>query len=100
MAVIKKPTASQWFDIIKINTNKRSKIPIYLPASSKESSLLKSSEIFHFKKIVFIITDAGIVKNNKQVKSKRFVSLKIIAVFIAFFVAIKYAKTITIIWQN
>lgn len=71
LAVIKKPTASQWSAIMKIKTNSRSKIPMYFPASFSDSFPSVNFEMFHFEKMVFMIIDTGRVKNNMQNKSKR-----------------------------
>ena len=65
-AVIKKPTASQWLNMMKIKTKIRSKIPIYLPASSNDWLSFVSFSMFHFAKIIFMIIETGTVKNNKQ----------------------------------
>ena len=67
LAVIKKPTASQCPTMMNINTNRRSKIPIYFPASFKDSLSSVYFEISHFVKMVLIIIEVGVVKKAKQI---------------------------------
>ena len=71
LAVIKKPTASQWPATRKIKTKRRSKMPIYFPASFNDLLFLVSLEIFHLEKIILINIEAGIVKKAKQIINKR-----------------------------
>ena len=76
-AVIKNPTASQWSVTMKIKTRRRSNIPMYLPASLRDSLSLVSLEIFHLEKIVFIIMEVGVVKNAMQITNKRRLAFKV-----------------------
>ena len=79
-AVIKKPTASQWLNMMKIKTKIRSKIPIYFPASSSDSLSLVNSSMFHFAKMVFIIMETVMVRNNKQTNNSKLFSVIIFSI--------------------
>ena len=83
-AVIKKPTASQWLNIMKIKTRIRSKIPIYFPASSKDWLSFVSSSMFHFAKITFMMMETGMVRNSKQATNNKLFSVMIFSIWNVF----------------
>lgn len=89
LAVIKKPTASQWLNMMKIKTKIRSKMPIYLPASSRDSLSVVKASMFHLAKMVFMIIETGWVRNSKQTNSNKLLSVKIRSIGMLFSEKIK-----------
>src|SRR5690554_5884729 len=67
LAAIKKPMASQLSVIMKTKTNNRSKIPIYLPAFSRDSSELSPILGAQLDIRTLIIMEVGCVKKYTQI---------------------------------
>ena len=98
-AAIKKPTPSQWFVMINMNTKRRSRMPIYAPASANEASLLYSDKS-HLDMMVFMMIEDTLVMHNILVTNSSVFGVKSKSILMLKGSYILTTKAITIRWAN